>query len=146
MKKFTSIIDFWISLSYQPREPPPEPPLPNVAPPVVPPNVAPPVVPPNLVPAVVPPSVPAAAAIVLLKSFTFVVLAEVTVTVYVAMNGERPTSARALPVNGTEFEVLEEPTRAVAIAPLPVGEGEIAIDPNVLGIGVLAFTFTWFHT
>ena len=38
--------------------------------------------------------------------------------------------------------MLGEPTRAVAIAPLPVGEGEITSVPNALGIGVLAFTFT----
>jgi hypothetical protein len=94
---------YWIFLSYPPREPELLPPLPNVAPAigppnvvplvvplVVPPNLAPPVVPPVVPPNVVPPSVPAAAAIVLLKSFTFFPVAEVAVTVYVAMNGLLP--------------------------------------------------------
>jgi hypothetical protein len=91
---------YWIS--YLPREPEPEPPLPppepepplppNVVPLGVPPNVVPPVVapPPELPPVVAPPSVPAAAAIVLLKLFILFVEATLAVTVYVAMNGARP--------------------------------------------------------
>ena len=84
---------YWIS--YLLLEPPPEPELPAPPPkPVVPPNVVPPdVVPPNVVPLVgVPPKAVAPVAIaVLLKLFTLFPGEEgVAVTVYVAMNGERP--------------------------------------------------------
>jgi hypothetical protein len=66
---------------------------------------------------------------------------------YVAMKGDFPESATALPVNGTEPEVSPVPTNDVATKPLPLGLGAIANLPNCLPIAMVAFTpDNTFHT
>jgi hypothetical protein len=66
------------------------------------------------------------------------------------MKGDLPTSATALPVNGTEPEVSPlppPPTSVVATKPLPLGLGDIANSPKSLPIVVVGLTpLNTFHT
>ena len=85
-------------------------------------------------PALAPPTVEAppvaANAVALVILFVTLPAVACAVTEYVAMKGPLPTSASALPANGTEPEVSPEPTTDVAIKPLPVGLCDIANEPN----------------
>jgi hypothetical protein len=69
------------------------------------------------------------------------------VTEYVAMKGDLPTSASALPANGIEPEVSPVPTSDVATKPLPFGLGDMANEPNPLAKEVVGLTpLNKFHT
>src|SRR5919198_5250269 len=86
-------------------------------------------------PALAPPTVEAppvaANAVALVILFVTLPAVACAVTEYVAMKGPLPTSARALPANGTEPEVSPEPTVDVATN-LPPSVGDIDNLPKSL--------------
>src|SRR5919197_6241361 len=100
-------------------------------------------------PALAPPTVEAppvaANAVALVILFVTLPAVACAVTEYVAMKGPLPTSASALPANGTEPEVSDlppPPTSVVAtkVPGLPPGLGDIANSPKSLPIVVVGLT------
>jgi hypothetical protein len=92
------------------------------------------------------PPAAAARAVALVRLLVTLPLVACAVTEYVAMKGDLPTSARALPANGTEPEVSPEPTSDVATN-LPLAVGDIDNLPKLLPIGAVGLTpLNRFHT
>ena len=103
--------------------------------------LAPPLAPP---PRVLPAA--AANAVALVRLLVTLPVVACAVTEYVAMKGDLPLSAMALPANGTEPEVSPEPTSDV-VTNLPFSVGDIANLPKVLPIGAVGLTpLNRFHT
>src|SRR5919197_3381695 len=114
---------------------------------LLPPRLNGPVVAPALVPprAEAPPAAAPANAVALVRLLVTLPAVACAVTEYVAMKGDLPTSARALPANGTEPEVSDlppPPTSVVAtkVPALPLGLGDIANSPKSLPIVVVGLT------
>src|SRR5919197_3452719 len=96
-------------------------------------------------PALAPPTVEAppvaANAVALVILFVTLPAVACAVTEYVAMKGPLPTSASALPANGTEPEVSPEPTTDVAINLFPpLGLCDIANEPKSFPMFVVGLT------